>query len=65
MKTTSAIALLAAFTGVNALPSANAPTLNIPALLASLGPAPATDPRFTNWKGPGPGDGSFMMSLQG
>lgn len=30
--------------------------LNIPALLASLGPAPPTDPRFSNWVAPGPGD---------
>ena len=30
--------------------------LDIPALLASLGPAPANDPRFTTWTKPGPGD---------
>lgn len=30
--------------------------LDIPGLLASLAPAPADDPRFTNWTAPGPGD---------
>ncbi len=30
--------------------------LDIPALLASLGPAPANDPRFTTWTAPGKND---------
>jgi hypothetical protein len=32
--------------------------LDIPGLLKSLGPAPDTDPRFTKWTAPGPGDGN-------
>jgi hypothetical protein len=30
--------------------------IDIPAFLASLGPAPANDPRFTNWVAPGKDD---------
>lgn len=36
---------------------AAASALDIPAFLASLGPAPEDDPRFTNWQAPGPNDG--------
>ncbi|KAL9530545.1 Peroxidase [Sphaerulina musiva] len=39
-----------------ALVATAAAQLNIPALLSSLGPAPADDPRFTNWVAPGPND---------
>jgi hypothetical protein len=33
--------------------------LDIEGLLKSLGPAPASDPRFTTWTAPGPHDGTF------
>lgn len=58
MKITSTISVLATISYVTALPALQAaPGLDIPALLASLGPAPATDKRFTNWTPPGPNDG--------
>ncbi|KAK4621380.1 Putative sterigmatocystin biosynthesis peroxidase stcC [Fulvia fulva] len=39
-----------------ALVASVAAQLDIPGLLASLRPAPANDPRFTNWDAPGPND---------
>ena len=38
--------------------------VDIPGLLASLGPAPAGDPRFTNFQAPGKGDGTLFAVLE-
>ena len=43
--------------------TASAQLLDIPALLASLAPAPAGDSRFTTWTPPGHNDGNIPSIL--
>lgn len=52
----TATAALSFFAAANA-------QLNISALLAGLGPAPAGDPRFTDFQPPGPGDGTHVADV--
>jgi len=52
----SGLFTIVAASGLVSVASAQLLGLDITGLLASLGPAPADDPRFTNWTAPGPGD---------
>ena len=47
-----------------AFSSLAAASLDIGQLLSGLGPAPASDPRWTNWQAPGPNDGELSYLLR-
>lgn len=52
--------LLSGLLSLVALYASATVALDIPGLLSSLGPAPANDPRFTNFQKPGPNDGASI-----
>ena len=57
MRSLLAVAVIAITSFTSAQPLFGVLPLDIGGLLSSLGPAPATDSRFTNFQPAGPGDG--------